>query len=176
VTLILVTVAIATIVGLLTGGSLNVFPSIRLRWWGLAIAGIALQFVPVPGAFAYAALLLSFAALLVFAFINLRAAGFILIFVGLALNALVIVANHGMPVTMRALAASGEVSTLHELRTNGGAKHHVADDGSVLLLFADSIGIGTPIDEAVSVGDLCMQLGVGWFIVVALKPRSASRP
>lgn len=172
--LILVTVALATIVGLVTGGSLRAFPSIPLRWWGLAIAGVVLQFVPVPGVLAYAVLLLSFAVLLVFTFINLRAAGFILIFVGLMLNAVVIVANHGMPVTMRALAASGEVTTLHELRTNGGAKHHLADQGSVLLSLADSIGIGTPIDEAVSVGDLCVQLGVGWFIVAALRPRASS--
>jgi Family of unknown function (DUF5317) len=174
VSLILVTVALATIVGLVTGGSLRAFPSIALRWWGLAIVGVVLQFVPVPVVLAYAVLLLSFATLLVFTFINLRAAGFVLIFVGLMLNAVVIVANHGMPVTMRALAASGEVTTLHELRTNGGAKHHLAEGSSVLLPLADSIGIGTPIDEAVSVGDLCVQLGVGWFIVAALRPRPSS--
>jgi hypothetical protein len=176
VSLILITVALATIVGLATGGSLREFPSIPLRWWGVAIAGVALQVAPTPASLAYAALLVSLAVLLVFAFVNLRTAGFILIFVGLALNAVVIVANHGMPVTREALASSGEVTTtVSDLRTNGGAKHHLADDGSVLLPLADSIGLGSPIDAVVSVGDLCIQLGVGWFIVVALRPPASRR-
>ena len=170
--LILLTVAIAVIVGLLLGGSLRVFPSVSLRWWGLAIAGVVLQLARVSGAYAFAVLLLSFVLLLLFAFVNIQVAGFILIFTGLLLNAVVIVANHGMPVTREALKASGEMSALHELRTQGGAKHHLADDGSVLLPLADVIGVGRPIDEAVSVGDLCVQLGVGWYIVTALRPRT----
>ena len=170
--LILITVALATIVGLATGGRLREFPSIPFRWWGVAIAGVALQLAPTSAALAHAALLISLAALLVFALVNLRTAGFILIFVGSVLNAAVIVANHGMPVTREALAASGEVSTtLSDLRTNGGAKHHLADDGSVLLPLADAIGIPAPVGAIVSVGDICVYLGVGWFVAAALRPR-----
>ncbi len=172
--LILLTVVIATVVGLLGGGSLRAFPSVPLRWWGLALVGVVLQFARTSEGFAYAALLVSLALLLVFAFVNLRAAGFILIFVGLLLNTVVIVANHGMPVTREALGTSGATSTLEELRTEGGAKHHLADDGSLLLPLADSIGISAPIDEAVSVGDLCVQAGVAWYLVVALRPRRTS--
>ncbi len=170
--LILLTVAIAGIAGLLAGGSLRVFPSVPLRWWGLALVGVVLQFSRTSGAIADAMLLVSFVLLLVFAFMNLRAAGFILISVGLLLNALVIVANHGMPVTRHALDSAGGASTLDELRTQGGAKHHLANDGSVLLPLADVIGIPSPIDEVVSVGDLCVQIGVGWYIVIALRPRT----
>ena len=171
--LILLTVAIAVIVALLLGGSLRVFPSISLRWWGLAIAGVVLQFARVSGTYAYALLLVSFLLLLLFAFVNIQVAGFILIFTGLLLNAVVIVANHGMPVTREALRVSGAMSTLHELVTEGGAKHHLADEGSVLMPLADVMGVGWPIEEVVSVGDLCVQLGVGWYLVAALRPRSA---
>ena len=58
-----------------------------------------------------------------------------------------------------------------ELRANGGAKHHLADEGSILLPLADAIGIPAPVGAIVSVGDICVYLGVGWFLAAALRPR-----
>jgi len=170
VSLIVVTVAVAVIVASLTGGSLRAFPSIPLRWWPLAVLGVALQLVRPSGDLAFESLLASFVALAVFAFANLSAPG-ILILVGVLLNAVVIAANRGMPVTRQALVRSGQLSTLGELRTRGGAKHQPSGEGSVLLPLADAIGIPKPIGEAVSVGDLSLQLGVGWFVVAASRPR-----
>jgi uncharacterized protein DUF5317 len=171
VKLILVTIATATIVGLLAGGRFRFFPSIPLAWWSLVIAGVVLQFAPVGGDAGYFMLLGSFVLLLAFALLNLRAPGFILIFTGLLLNALVIVANHGMPVTRQALVSSGQEATLADLRAHGGAKHHLADTDSVLLSLADAIAIPRPIGQVVSVGDLCVHLGVGWCVAAALRPR-----
>lgn len=169
--LILLTVAIAIGVGLLAGGRFSVFPSIPVRWWWLAIAGVVLQFVPVSGELGYLSLLASFVLLLVFAFINLRSPGFILILTGLLLNTVVIAANHGMPVTQRALTRSGQTATLADLIEHGGAKHHLAKSDTVLLALGDVIAFPSPIAQAVSAGDLCVHVGVGWFVVAALRPR-----
>jgi hypothetical protein len=171
VKLILITIVAAMIVGLLAGGSFRYFPSIPLGWWSLAIAGVVLQFVPVGGDAGYWTLAASFALLLAFAVLNFRAPGFILIFAGLVLNTVVIVANHGMPVAREALVRSGQESTLEDLRENGGSKHHLADDGTRLLVLGDVIAFPQPVGAAVSVGDLCVYLGVAWCFAAAVRPR-----
>jgi hypothetical protein len=171
VRLIFITIAAAMIVGLLAGGSFRYFPSIPLGWWSLAIAGIVLQILPLSGDAGFWALAISFALLLIFALLNLRAPGFILIFTGLLLNAVVIVGNHGMPVAREALVRAGQESTLSDLRENGGSKHHLADDRTVLLALGDSIVVPRPLGVAVSVGDLCVYLGVAWCFAASLRPR-----
>jgi hypothetical protein len=171
VKLILLVIAVATIVGLLSGGRFRFFPSIPLGWWSLAIVGVVLQFLPFTGETAYWALIGSFALLLAFAALNVRAPGFILIMAGLLLNTIVIVANHGMPVTREALVRSGQEATLTDLRANGGAKHHLAGSNETLLALGDAIALPLPIGQAVSAGDLALHLGVAWCIVASLRPR-----
>ena len=169
--LILLAVTGATVAGLLAGGTLREFPSRPLRSTWLAFSGVVLQFLPVGGTAGLALLYASFAVLLAFATLNIRAPGFALILAGLALNALVIVANSGMPVTRHALVSSNQSATLADLVTNGGSKHHLADDGTVLLPLADVIALGSPIDQAISIGDVCVQLGAVWFIVFSMPRR-----
>jgi hypothetical protein len=173
VTLILIVVVAAVVVGLLAGGTIRSFPTVPLRWWSVAVTGLGLQVAPIPDRFAFPSLLVSLALLLMFAFINLRSPGFILILTGLLLNAVAIVSNHGMPVTRTALAASDRPVAVEvtELRANGGAKHHLADDRSVLLPITDAIGIPAPVGATVSVGDVSVYLGAGWFVAAALRPR-----
>ena len=144
--LIVLTVVLAATAGVLAGGTFRDFPAVKIRGAWLALAGVVLQFIPVGGAAATVLLYASFAALIAFAALNIRAHGFALIMVGLALNAVVIVAN-------------------------GGAKHHLADDGTILLPLGDVIPLGVPFDQAISVGDVCVQLGVAWFIVFAMPRR-----
>ena len=173
--LIMFTVVAATVAGLLAGGTLRDFPSVKLRGAWLALAGVVLQFIPLGGAIGTALLYASFVALIVFAIINVRAShGFALILIGLALNAIVIVANQGMPVTRNALEGSNQSATLAELIANGGAKHHLADDGTILLPLGDVIPLGAPLDQAISVGDVCVQFGAAWFIV-SMMPRRQPR-
>jgi hypothetical protein len=172
--LIMFTVVAATVAGLLTGGTLRDFPSVKIRGAWLALAGVVLQFIPLGGAIGTALLYASFATLIAFAIINVRAGGFALILIGLALNAVVIVANQGMPVTRNALEGSHQSATLDELIANGGAKHHLADDGTTLLPLGDVIPLGAPLDQAISVGDVCVQLGAAWFIVATM-PRRGPR-
>src|SRR5204863_1064113 len=71
--LILLTVVAAIVVGLLAGGSLAEFPTIKTRWWWLALIGVAMQFVTGGGTLEVALLLGSFVALLIYVIANLRA-------------------------------------------------------------------------------------------------------
>jgi hypothetical protein len=162
---------VSVIVGFATGGSLRNFPSIPLRAWWLALAGVALQFVNPPGAFGHLAVAVSFGCLLVFAALNLEAPGLLLFTVGVALNALVVIANGGMPITREAVIRSDQSGTLPQLDTGGGgAKHHLADDDTVLLVLGDVTGIPAPIAAAVSVGDLVLYAGIIWYVAAAMGP------
>jgi hypothetical protein len=170
VLLIVATIVIAGAAGLAAGGSVRAFPSVPVRALWLALAGVSLQYLVLRGPFAFPVLLGSFACLLGFAAANLRAPGFALILLGLALNTVVIAANHGMPVTRQAIVASGQASTIAELTTDAdGQKHVLANDDTVLLLLGDAIGIPKPIGQAVSVGDLLVHMGIAWFIVIAVR-------
>ena len=172
--LILLTVLVALGVGLLTGGSLRDFPTVKTRWWWLALVGVAMQFVTGGGTLEVVLLLGSFVALLAYVIANLRAPGFPLVLIGLVLNLAVIAANRGMPVTHHALEASGQVGTIAELATNGdGQKHYlvVDGDGTRLLPLGDVIALGGPVRQAISVGDIFVHLGIAWFIVATMRRR-----
>jgi hypothetical protein len=172
--LIMFTVVTATVAGLVAGGTFRDFPSVKIRCAWLALAGVVMQFIPLGGSIGTVLLYASFAALIAFAIINLRAHGFALILIGLSLNDIVIVANQGMPVTRNALEGSNQSATLSELIANGGAKHHLADHETNLLPLGDVIPLGQPLNQAISLGDVCVQLGAACFIVFSM-PRRHSR-
>ncbi len=170
--LIMFTIVAASAAGLVAGGTFRDFPTVKVRRAWLALAGVVLQFIPLGGTIGTVLLFASFAALIAFAIFNVRTQGFALILIGLALNAVVIVANQGMPVTREALAGSHQSETLADLIANGGSKHHLADEGTILLPLGDVIALGTPLDQAISVGDVCVQLGAAWFIVSSMPRRN----
>ena len=47
VMLVLIVIGLAVCIGLLAGGSLRPFERFRLHWWGVALAGLALQGLPI---------------------------------------------------------------------------------------------------------------------------------
>ena len=82
------------------------------------MVGLAVQFVPLPEgaggtdlAVRTAVLTFSYALLVLFAALNIRASGMLLILIGLALNLAVVSANGGMPVSAQALRDSGQPAT-----------------------------------------------------------------
>ena len=168
---IVATVVIGIILGAATGGSLKELPHLRIRWAWMVLLGVALQLAPLSGkTLGYLVLMASFALLLAFAVGNLERPGFFLVVAGLCLNALVIGVNRGMPVTREALSDSNQTALLPDLLAHGGAKHHLADGRTRLLALADVMGAPSPVNQAFSVGDVCVHLGIAWYIVVAMKP------
>lgn len=164
-----VALVVAFVIGLASGGRFRGLSSLRIRWAPLAIGGFALQFLtPSRPGVAYALLMLSFVMLTVFAFANLRTAGFALILAGVLMNFLVIGINHGMPVTRHALEASGQGALLNDLIENGGAKHHLATPADRLLFLGDVTPLAPPIAQTFSAGDIVAYVGVGYVIVAAM--------
>jgi uncharacterized protein DUF5317 len=162
--------------GYALGGRLSGFERLRLRWWPLAFLGLALQLAPVPAGPATASLIASYVFLLMFTLANVRAPGIPLILIGLALNLAVIAPNGGMPVSRDALVRSGQASTLEDLRSGGGVKHHLEGPGDVLRPLSDIIAIGAPIDQVASVGDAFVYAGLIWLVVVVMRGAKRADP
>jgi len=174
VKLILGAIVLAVALGYLIGGSLRNLSHVHVRLPILAAVGFGMQLVPVgsnQSGLGFALLMLSYVLLFAFAVLNVRSAGFPLIVIGLVLNALVIGVNHGMPVERHALVASGQGSTLQELRHDGGAKHHLATSGDRLLFLGDVIAVPEPAGQVVSAGDVFTYAGVIWFVLAGMRPR-----
>ena len=181
--LLVAIIALSILVGFVFRGSLRRFERLRLRWWGLAIVGLGLQFAPVPGGHAgtdllvrVAVLACSYALLVLFAAFNLRIAGMPLILVGLLLNAAVIIPNGGMPVSADAVSRLGKEGALEALMNGKGSKRHVMTDDDVLTPLADRITIPEPVGVVVSIGDLLLYLGVAWLVVAVMLGRTPPIP
>ncbi len=175
--LVLYTMMASVALGYLIGGNPRHLLARTMRWPGLAVLGLAMQVAPLPGGhqeLAVPVLLLSFVPLCVFVVANIRIPGFALLLVGLALNFTVISVNHGMPVSVHALEASGQQQTLHELLTQGGAKHHLMGPDDRLVRLADVIPV-QPVRQVVSAGDIVSYAGVAWVIVAGMRPLARRR-
>lgn len=176
--LVVVVLACAVVAGWLLGGRLRNLADVRLRspWLafvavgllvllsGLGLAGVQLEAVTLPIVVA------SQAALLAFVAANRYLPGMPLVLVGFALNALVIVANGGMPVDPEALRAVGGASAT----IDDPGRHRLLEPGDAFPLLADIIGIPL-LRTVVSVGDLLLAAGVG-ILVAALMRRFPPPP
>lgn len=181
--LFLLVIGLALVLGFVFGGRLRAFEQFRLRWWGLVIAGLAIQFVPLPEGEAGTdlvvrtiALSASYTLLVAFALANVRLPGMLLVLVGLACNFAVIAANGGMPVSEAALVDSGQEELIQMLRVDGSDKHHLMDEDDVLTFLADVIGVPEPIGQAISAGDVFVYAGLIWVTIAAMRGRSPSSP
>jgi Family of unknown function (DUF5317) len=168
---------IAVLLGYVAGGRLRALEQLRLRWWWLAPLGLLMQLAPLPlhghvdKQVSVGLLIASYPVLLAFVWRNIRLPGLPLMFIGLAMNLLVISVNDGMPVTRHALEASGQGNLLQDLIHHGGAKHHLAGPDDALLPLADVIAIGPPVRQVVSAGDLVVYAGLVWLIVAVMRRR-----
>jgi hypothetical protein len=173
---VFVLLPLALVIGLLIarlrGGSLSALGRIRVRapWLALGVvAGITLAAL-APGLSTPGWLLAAVCAGLLCA-ANQRIPGLTLLFVGLALNAIVIIANHDrMPVSRSALRSAG----VSEARLASSEHDALAGPGTVLRQLGDVIPFpfwGAP--SVLSAGDVLLVSGVGLF--AALAPVRASR-
>ncbi|MDP8956929.1 MAG: DUF5317 domain-containing protein [Actinomycetota bacterium] len=167
------------LLGLVTGGSLRTLAAVRFRLWPLALIGLALQLVPVPGFgdplerwIGAALLVVSYLLILAFILENIQFPGFPVVLVGILLNVFVISLNRGMPVSDEALRKAygpDYQETRQALIEGGGAKHHLERPDDLLMPLADSIPIGAPVRNVFSPGDLIAYLGVMWVLASATR-------
>src|SRR5262245_34061221 len=174
--LLLAVVLVSIYLGYLFGGRLKRLESLRPRWWGLVIAGLGIQFVPLPEGQAgsdlvvrTAVLALSYALLITFAGANIRMPGMVLVLIGLTCNMTVIVVNGGMPASAAALINSGQQDVLESLRSEGADKHHLLTDEDQLTFLADVLAVPQPIGQAVSVGDVFVYVGLVWLVIATMR-------
>lgn len=174
-------IVLAILLGYIVGGRLRRLEALDLRWWALVLVGLAIQFLPLPEGdtgndllVRTGALAASYSLLLLFALVNVRLPGMALVLLGLACNAVVIVANGGMPVSEEALRDSEQEDVIRFLVEEGADKHHLLEDRDVLTALADVIPVPPPIRQAVSVGDVLVYLGLIWLVVATMRARSAS--
>lgn len=172
-------IALALLAGLLLRGSIRRFEALHLRWWGLVLTGLALQFVPLPSGRAGTDLVVrvivlsaSYGSLVLFAGLNIRLPGIPFVLIGLALNAAVIIPNGGMPVSRVAIERSGQHDMLELLIAEGAAKHHLLTEDDILTPLADVIAIPKPIGQIISVGDVFVYAGIAWLIVAVMRERT----
>ncbi|MGZ8631459.1 MAG: DUF5317 family protein [Actinomycetota bacterium] len=173
---VLIVIVAGLVAGFLARGSLRNFERVHVYWWGVALAGLLLQIVPLRRWFddevAVGALLLSYAMLIAFVWVNRRLPAAPLLLLGLVLNMFVIGLNGGMPVSADAIRASGANDGALPGAIDDG-KHHLMTSSDVLTPLADVIGLPPPLSTVLSIGDVLLYAGVVIFSVVVMRGRFA---
>lgn len=172
------TLLASVIAGWLAGGRLRNLAAARLTALPLTFASAGLVVAARFAGETAAAGLQIAAAAVVAAFLGLNLArvhgawrvGFAVLVVGWGLNAIVVAANGGMPLSLPAYAASGQT----EAPTPGEGGFFavtVADESTVLAPLGDVIPV-PPLRAVASLGDLVLALGI--VIVVGAGMRAAA--
>ncbi len=153
-------------VGLIRGGTLDALVRVYVSRPWMFVATIAALSVSrfIPGLYA-AAWVLATVAVALFAAANSRLPGVGLLWAGIALNTVVILANGGqMPVSLWAAERAGVSAS----EIYASAQHTPGDDNTVLRPATDVIPLAFPGAGAViSIGDVLAAAGVGMFGAVA---------
>ncbi|MGH8884749.1 MAG: DUF5317 family protein [Egibacteraceae bacterium] len=166
--LIALTVAAGVVVGCLRGGRLSNLGEIRLQrplLVGLAVASqLALAMIGPSSAAKPLLLVAANGALLAFTWVNRLLPGTGLLLLGFALNAAVITANSGMPVSPSALQAIGE-----QPATLAQGRHRLLNAGGRLAVLGDVLPV--PVLRSVySVGDIAVAAGAGVLVANLMRP------
>ena len=179
VTLAIVT-GVALLVVVVTRGSFSQLYRLPIQSIWMVVVALAIQivlaFVDIPADrlddLGFALVMASYAFLLAFCFVNLRVPMIWVIALGIALNALVIGLNRGMP------TAPNEVTTRSgrtvEEPIERTAKHRPESNDDVLQFLGDRLRVPEPVDELVSIGDIA--IGVGIVLVCYQGSRVRRRP
>jgi MFS family permease len=175
-------VAVGLVLGLLAGGRLDNLANIRLRFLPLLFLGVIFRFgtelglsygIPFFDTFRIPLLAVAYGLLLFTLWQNRSYPGLVLAFVGIALNAVAIMANGGyMPVWDRAFEQAGLTgpidSNLHYILSS--------DDPAFLLrlgFLGDIIPIPIPpVQNVASIGDIFLTAGLAFFLFATLLRRS----
>jgi Family of unknown function (DUF5317) len=162
--LLLLTVGAAALVVLVTRGSWRRLVHLPVQGSLLFVTGVLLQgaleiveFTPNGIETAgYGLLMLSYAFLLAFCFVNLPLRGMGVITIGIALNAIVIGLNLGMPTRPVSIENGRRV----EKPIEQTVKHRPESPDDLLGFLGDKILLPDPFDALISIGDIVIAIGV----------------
>jgi len=157
---------VALVVVLVTRGSFSQLFRLPIQSIWMVLVALAIQillaFVDIPADrlddLGFGLVMASYAFLLAFCFVNLRISMMWIIGLGIALNALVIGLNQGMPTRDNEVTTrSGRTIEEPIERT---AKHRPESGDDLLPFLGDRLRVPYPIDEVISIGDVVIGLGI----------------
>ena len=163
--LVAATGLVTLLVVLLTRGSALALTRLRLSATPILVVGLviqaALEYVALPKSeittVGYGLLMFSYVFILAFCITNLSVRGFGVIAIGVAMNALVIGLNQGMPTKPIGNDARGDRVFKPVEQT---VKHRQSRGDDLLGVLGDRIPFPKPFDTIVSFGDLVIAVGV----------------
>ena len=158
------TIVLAALVVAVTRGSFRRLGRVELRAiWLLLLAlaiQVALELVTFPEAriddVGFGLLMVSYALILAFCFVNRQTTGFVVVAVGVALNMLVIGLNQGMPTKDEVVTRRGREVHVPIERS---VKHRPEEPDDKLVFLSDQITLGVA-NQYFSIGDLVLGLGI----------------
>jgi hypothetical protein len=157
-------IGVALAVGLVIGRVLPPGPrhqaGVKVRWWGLLPAGLALAAIAgrAGGAVAVVLGVIGLGALVAFTSRNLHLAGMGVLTVGLGVNLLAIVVNAGMPVRAGSLVEAGVVTAAEAGEAEPGGYRHLERPDERLPILGDVIPVSLG-RTVVSFGDIIIAFG-----------------
>ena len=170
--LVLVVLLCAVLVGRVGGGSVDRLGALGLRRRRLVLAALGVQALgTVVGGPAYALGLAGSAALVTaFLLVNRGVRGTGLVALGLGANALVVALNGAMPVSAAAAARAGV--PIESIDAGLDSRHVVSGASTRLPLLGDVVPVLLPLrPEVVSPGDVLVASGLAQLVVVGMLTR-----
>jgi len=161
VLVLLIAVAVALVIPLVTRGSYKRLLGVEWHLGWVLFAGLAIQifleYVSIPRAhwhdIGFGLLVASYVLILGFAARNYVLRGMGIVIIGVACNALVIMLNQGMPVKI-------PVKWQNQTWTQQTVKHHPQQPDDKLRFLSDIIVLEHPYDTVLSFGDLILAVGL----------------
>lgn len=163
--LLLVTVVGAGLVVVLTRGHWRTLTQLRVNAAWLLAAGLVIQISLEYVTFSsdqietvgYGLLMISYALILAFCLVNVPTRGFGVVAIGIAMNALVIGLNQGMPTSPIGVDSQGNRIRKPVVQT---VKHRQERADDILGGLGDKILFPSPLNTLVSFGDLIIAVGI----------------
>jgi hypothetical protein len=161
VLLYVIAIAVAFLIPAVTGGSYARMLSVQWHFTSLLFLGLAIQVVleiwTIPREhwhdWGFGLLVASYVLILAFVGRNFVIRGMGIVFIGIALNALVITVNQGMPVKL-------PVEWQSKSWAQPTVKHHPQQPDDKLKFLSDVIVLEGPLQSVVSFGDLILLVGL----------------
>lgn len=168
--IVLTAVAVGLLLGVILGGDLRRIgrakvhgETVLLLLFFLQLALPVVRLAGVPARIGFAAWAVTLPACSFIAIRNRQLPGMASVGAGLALNAVVVLANSGMPVLPAAAIAAGG-SHLSWIAGAGDFVHAAVVQGTRLMALADIIPIPWPLRGVASAGDVAMLSGIVAFV------------